>query len=82
MLDTKKTGSTLNNVKKLLSGSSDINVAEGLKFVSPKGFSRINDPKKITFTKDKIRLDIESFSVPVLSGEQCYAYDDGQADAR
>ena len=65
LLDTKKSSSTLNNVKKLLTGSSDINVAEGLKFISPKGFTRINDPKKITFTKDKIRLDIESFSVPV-----------------
>ena len=49
----------------MLVGSGDINVAEGLKFANPKGFTRVNEPKKITFTKDKIRLDVESFSVPI-----------------
>lgn len=64
LLDTKK-NSTLNNVKKKLVGSGDINVADGLKFMSPKGFTRINEPKKLAFTKDKIRLDVESFAVPI-----------------
>lgn len=64
LLDTKK-NSTLNNVKKMLVGSGDINVADGLKFMSPKGFTRINEPKKLAFTKDKIRLDVESFAVPI-----------------
>ena len=36
-----------------------------MKFVSPKGFTRLNEPKKIAFTRDKIRLDVENFSVPV-----------------
>lgn len=64
LLDTKK-NSTLNNVKKILVGSGDINVADGLRFMSPKGFTRINEPKKLAFTKDKIRLDVESFAVPI-----------------
>lgn len=64
LLDTKK-NSTLNNVKKKLVGSGDINVADGLKFMSPKGFTRINEPKKLAFIKDKIRLDVESFAVPI-----------------
>jgi hypothetical protein len=64
LLDTKK-NSTLNNVKKMLVGSGDINVADGLRFMSPKGFTRINEPKKLAFTKDKIRLDVESFAVPI-----------------
>ena len=31
----------------MLVGSGDINVADGLRFMSPKGFTRINEPKKL-----------------------------------
>lgn len=61
----KSNKSTIKGVKQFLSGTGDINVTEGIKFAYPKGFTRANEPKKIAFTKDSIRLEIESFTVPI-----------------
>ncbi|ETI97541.1 MAG: hypothetical protein Q619_VDC00591G0002, partial [Veillonella dispar DORA_11] len=55
----------IKGVKKILTGTSDISVAEGIKFAYPKGFTRLNEKGKIAFTKHNIRLDIESFTIPV-----------------
>jgi len=61
-----KTGSsTIKGVKQFISGTSDISVDEGIKFNYPKGFTRLNEKGKIAFTKHNIRLDIESFTIPV-----------------
>lgn len=40
-------------------------MAEGIKFTYPKGFTRLNEKGKIAFTKHNIRLDVESFTIPV-----------------
>ena len=55
----------IQGVKKFLTGTNDISVAEGIKFTYPKGFTRLNEKGKIAFTKHNIRLDIESFTIPV-----------------
>ena len=49
----------------MLAGTSDINVVEGIKFTYPKVFTRINEKGKIAFAKNNVRLDIESFTIPV-----------------
>ena len=61
-----KTGSsTIKGVKQFISGTSDISVVEGIKFAYPKGFTRLNEKDKIAFSKHNVRLDIESFTIPV-----------------
>ena len=63
---TNKSGSrTIKGVKQFISGTSDISVAEGIKFAYPKGFTRLNEKGKIAFAKHNVRLDIESFTIPV-----------------
>ena len=52
----KSGSSTIKGVKQFISGTSDISVAEGIKFAYPKGFTRLNE---------KGKLDIESFTIPV-----------------
>ena len=64
-LINKNTSNTIKGVKKFLTGTNDISVAEGIKFTYPKGFTRLNEKGKIAFTKHNIRLDIESFTIPV-----------------
>ena len=64
-LINKNTSNAIKGVKKFLTGTNDISVAEGIKFTYPKGFTRLNEKGKITFTKHNIRLDIESFTIPV-----------------
>ena len=64
-LINKNTSNAIKGVKKLLTGTNDISVAEGIKFTYPKGFTRLNEKGKIAFTKHNIRLDIESFTIPV-----------------
>ena len=61
----KTSSSTIKGVKQFISGTSDISVAEGIKFNYPKGFTRLNEKGKIAFTKHNVRLDIESFTIPV-----------------
>ncbi|MDY5482158.1 MAG: hypothetical protein SPG03_07225 [Veillonella caviae] len=65
LLNTAGGSSTIKGVKQFLMGTSDIVVADGIKFTYPKGFTRVKEPRKITFTKDNMRLEIESFSVPI-----------------
>ena len=55
----------LKGLKQFLTGTNDISVAEGIKFTYPKGFTRLNEKGKIAFTKHNIRLDVESFTIPV-----------------
>ena len=64
-LINKRGSNAIKGVKKILTGTSDISVAEGIKFAYPKGFTRLNEKVKIAFTKHNIRLDIESFTIPV-----------------
>lgn len=64
-LINKNTSNAIKGVKKFLTGTNDISVAEGIKFTYPKGFTRLNEKGKIAFTKHNIRLDIESFTIPV-----------------
>ena len=64
-LINKNTSNAIKGVKKFLTGMNDISVAEGIKFTYPKGFTRLNEKGKIAFTKHNIRLDIESFTIPV-----------------
>ncbi|MBS5184864.1 MAG: hypothetical protein KHY58_04945 [Veillonella parvula] len=64
-LINKRGSNAIKGVKKILTGTSDISVAEGIKFTYPKGFTRLNEKGKIAFTKHNIRLDIESFTIPV-----------------
>ncbi len=64
-LINKNTSNAIKGVKKILTGTNDISVAEGIKFTYPKGFTRLNEKGKIAFTKHNIRLDIESFTIPV-----------------
>lgn len=64
-LINKNTFNAIKGVKKFLTGTNDISVAEGIKFTYPKGFTRLNEKGKIAFTKHNIRLDIESFTIPV-----------------
>ena len=64
-LINKRGSNAINGVKKILTGTSDISVAEGIKFAYPKGFTRLNEKGKIAFTKHNVRLDIESFTIPV-----------------
>ena len=64
-LINKNTSNAIKGVKKFLTGTNDISVAEGIKFTYPKGFTRLNEKGKIAFTKHNIRLDIESFIIPV-----------------
>ena len=64
-LINKRGSNAIKGVKKILTGTSDISVAEGIKFAYPKGFTRLNEKGKIAFTKHNIRLDIESFTIPV-----------------
>ena len=64
-LINKNTSNAIKGVKKFLTGTNDISVAEGIKFTYPKGFTRLNEKDKIAFTKHNIRLDIESFTIPV-----------------
>ncbi|ETJ29807.1 hypothetical protein Q604_UNBC15669G0001, partial [human gut metagenome] len=47
--------STIKGVKQFISGTSDISVAEDIKFNYPKGFIRLNEKGKIAFTKHNIR---------------------------
>ena len=61
----KKNSNSIKGVRKFLTGTNDISVAEGIKFTYPKGFTRLNEKGKIAFTKHNIRLDIESFTIPV-----------------
>ena len=39
----------IKGVKQFISGTSDISVAEGIKFNYPKGFIRLNEKGKIAF---------------------------------
>ena len=64
-LINKNSSNAIKGVKKFLTGTNDISVAEGIKFAYPKGFTRLNEKGKIAFTKHNIRLDIESFTIPV-----------------
>ena len=64
-LINKNNSNAIKGVKKFLTGTNDISVAEGIKFTYPKGFTRLNEKGKIAFTKHNIRLDIESFTIPV-----------------
>ena len=64
-LINKNTSNAIKGVKKFLTGTNDISVAEGIKFTYPKEFTRLNEKGKIAFTKHNIRLDIESFTIPV-----------------
>ena len=64
-LINKNTSNAIKGVKKFLTGTNDISVAEGIKFTYPKGFTRLNEKGKIAFNKHNIRLDIESFTIPV-----------------
>ena len=64
-LINKNTSNAIKGVKKFLTGTNNISVAEGIKFTYPKGFTRLNEKGKIAFTKHNIRLDIESFTIPV-----------------
>ena len=64
-LINKNISNAIKGVKKFLTGTNDISVAEGIKFTYPKGFTRLNEKGKIAFTKHNIRLDIESFTIPV-----------------
>ena len=64
-LINKNTSNAIKGVKKFLTGTNDISVAEGIKFTYPKGFTRLSEKGKIAFTKHNIRLDIESFTIPV-----------------
>ena len=64
-LINKNTSNAIKGVKKFLTGTNDISVAEGIKFTYPKGFTRLNEKGKIAFTKHNIRLDIEFFTIPV-----------------
>ena len=64
-LINKNTSNAIKGVKKFLTGTNDISVAEGIKFTYPKGFTRLNEKGKIALTKHNIRLDIESFTIPV-----------------
>ena len=64
-LINKNTSNAIKGVKKILTVTNDISVAEGIKFTYPKGFTRLNEKGKIAFTKHNIRLDIESFTIPV-----------------
>ena len=64
-LINKNSSNAIKGVKKFLTGTNDISVAEGIKFTYPKGFTRLNEKGKIAFTKHNIRLDIESFTIPV-----------------
>ena len=64
-LINKNTSNAIKGVKKFLTGTNDISVVEGIKFTYPKGFTRLNEKGKIAFTKHNIRLDIESFTIPV-----------------
>ena len=64
-LINKRGSNAIKGVKKILTGTSDISVAEGIKFTYPKGFTRLNEKGKIAFTKHNVRLDIESFTIPV-----------------
>ncbi len=65
LLNRKSGSGTIKGVQKMLAGTSDINVVEGIKFTYPKGFTRINEKGKIAFAKNNVRLDIESFTIPV-----------------
>ena len=64
-LINKNNSNAIKGVKKFLTGTNDISVAEGIKFTYPKGFTRLNEKGKIAFRKHNIRLDIESFTIPV-----------------
>lgn len=64
-LINKRGSNAIKGVKKILTGTSDISVVEGIKFTYPKGFTRLNEKGKIAFTKHNVRLDIESFTIPV-----------------
>ena len=64
-LINKNNSNAIKGVKKFLTGTNDISVAEGIKFTYPKGFTRLNEKGKIAFSKHNIRLDIESFTIPV-----------------
>ena len=64
-LINKNSSNAIKGVKKFLTGTNDISVAEGIKFTYPKGFTRLNEKGKIAFTKHNIRLDVESFTIPV-----------------
>ena len=64
-LINKKNSNAIKGVKQFLTGTNDISVAEGIKFTYPKGFTRLNEKGKIAFTKHNIRLDVESFTIPV-----------------
>lgn len=65
LLNRKSSSGTIKGVQKMLAGTSDINVVEGIKFTYPKGFTRINEKGKIAFAKNNVRLDIESFTIPI-----------------
>lgn len=64
-LINKKNSNAIKGVKQFLTGTNDISVAEGIKFTYPKGFTRLNEKGKIAFNKHNIRLDVESFTIPV-----------------
>lgn len=65
LLTKKKDSFDIGGVKQFLTGTRDIVVAEGIKFAYPKGFSKVKEPQKIIFKKDAIRLEVESFTVPI-----------------
>ncbi|WP_054748042.1 hypothetical protein [Veillonella rogosae] len=65
LINKKNSNAIKGGVKQFLTGTNDISVAEGIKFTYPKGFTRLNEKGKIAFTKHNIRLDVESFTIPV-----------------